>query len=85
LHYLGCAWHNVAVKPIRFTRSARKHRIGKAHVLHVMNTAEPVEDEEGIGWIGPDDRGVELEVYLLERPDVFLVIHAMPTELRRRK
>jgi hypothetical protein len=50
-----------------------------------MNTAEPVEDEEGIGWIGADDRGVEPEVYLLERPDVFLVIHAMPTELRRRK
>lgn len=39
----------------------------------------------GIGWIGPDDRGVELEVYLLERPDVFLAIHVMPTELRRKK
>ncbi len=73
------------MKPIRFTRSARKHRIGKAHALHVMNTAEPVEDREGIGWIGPDDRGVELEIYLLDRPDVFLVIHVMPTEPRRRK
>lgn len=50
-----------------------------------MNTAQPVEDEEGIAWIGPDDRGVELEVYLLERSDVFLVIHVMPTGLRRRK
>ncbi len=85
LHHLTCAWHNVEVKPIRFTRSARKHRIGKAHALHVMNTAEPVNDPEGIGWIGPDDRGVELEIYLLERPDVFLVIHVMPTKLRRRQ
>lgn len=85
LHYPDSAWHDVGVKPIRFTRSARKHRIGKTHALHVMNTSEPVDDEEGIGWIGPDDRGVELEIYLLERPDVFLVIHVMPTELRRRK
>lgn len=73
------------MKLIRFTRSARRHRIGKAHALHVMNTAEPIEDEDGIGWIGPDDRGVELEVYLLERPDVFLVIHVMPTKLRGKK
>lgn len=70
------------VKPIRFTRSARRHRIGKAHALAVMNTAEPVLDEQGIGWIGADDRGIELEVYLVERPDVFLVIHVMPTALR---
>ncbi|MGH2916600.1 MAG: hypothetical protein ACRDMX_16605, partial [Solirubrobacteraceae bacterium] len=67
------------VKPIRFTRSARGHRIGQAHALHVMNTAEPIDDEDGIGWIGLDDRGVELEIYLLERPDVLLVIHVMPT------
>ncbi|MGH9070475.1 MAG: hypothetical protein ACRDX8_04745 [Acidimicrobiales bacterium] len=73
------------MKPIRFTRSARKHRTRKAHALHVMNTAEAIEDEDGIGWVGPDDRGVELEVYLVERPDVFLVIHVMPTGLRRRK
>lgn len=72
------------MKPLRFTRSARRYRIGKAHALRVINTAEPIEDEDGIGWIGPDDRGVELEVYLLERPDVFLVIHVMPTDLRRK-
>jgi hypothetical protein len=68
-----------------FTRSARRHRVGKAHALHVTNTADPVVDDDGIGWIGPDDRGIELEVYLVERPDLFLVIHVMPTELRRRK
>lgn len=72
------AWHNRRVKPIRFTRSARRHRIGKAHALYVMNTAEPIIEDRGITWIGEDDRGVELTVVLVERPDVFLVIHVMP-------
>lgn len=71
------------VKPIRFAWSARRHRIGRVHALHVMNTAEPVVDDVGVGWIGDDDRGVELEVYLVERPDVFLVIHVIPTAPRR--
>jgi hypothetical protein len=49
-----------------------------------MNTAEPLVADETITWIGPDDRGIELEVVLVEKPDVFLVIHVMPTNLRRR-
>lgn len=73
------------MKKIRFTRSARRHRIGKAHALHVMNTAEPINDPNGITWVGEDDRGVELEIVLVETPDIFLVIHVMPTALRRRK
>ena len=48
-------------------------------------TIRRIKDEDGIGWIEPDDRGVELEVYLLERPDVFLVIHVIPTDLRRKR
>jgi hypothetical protein len=72
------------VKKIRFTRLARRHRIGKAHALHVMNAAEPINDPNGITWVGEDDRGVELEIVLVETPDIFLVIHVMPTALRRR-
>lgn len=43
-----------------------------------MNTAEPIVEDRGITWIGEDDRGVELTVVLVERPDVLLVIHVMP-------
>ena len=50
-----------------------------------MNTAEPINDPNGITWVGEDDRGVELEIVLVETPDIFLVIHVMPTALRRRK
>jgi len=34
-------------------------------------------------WIGPDDRGIELEIVALDLPDEWLVIHVMPTALRR--
>lgn len=34
-------------------------------------------------WIGPDDRGVELEIVALDLPDEIVVIHVMPTEFER--
>lgn len=37
-----------------------------------------------ITWVGPDDRGVVLEVIAFELPDLWLVIHFMPTALRRK-
>lgn len=37
-----------------------------------------------IEWIGSDDRGVELEVIAVELPGLWLVIHVMPTSLRRK-
>lgn len=36
-------------------------------------------------WIGPDDRGIELEIVALDLPDEWLVIHVMPTALRRKR
>jgi hypothetical protein len=33
-------------------------------------------------WVGPDDRGIELEVIAAVLPDMVLVIHVMPTALR---
>lgn len=75
---------------VRFTRSTRKHRIGRAHALHVMNTSEPAitpattDASERRTWIGPDDRDLELEIVAVVEPDYLLVIHVMPTDLRRR-
>ena len=77
---------------IRFTRSARKHRIGVARVRAAMeNAGEPEivpavspETDDRLFWIGMDDRGVELEVVGLIRADgTLLIIHAMPTFYRR--
>ena len=34
-------------------------------------------------WVGPDDRGIVLEVLAVALPDYLLVIHAMPVALRR--
>lgn len=34
-------------------------------------------------WIGTDDRGVELEIVALDLPEEIVVIHVMPTELKR--
>ncbi len=66
----------------------RKHRIGKAHALHVMATVTPervpaTETQDArLAWAGPDDRGVELEVVALALPGVLLVIHVMPVYRR---
>jgi phage gp46-like protein len=78
---------------VRFTRGARKHRVGRAHALHVMTTIEPIHipatqtEDERLVWVGPDDRGVELEIVavLLQDQVLVLVIHVMPTGLRRNR
>jgi hypothetical protein len=75
---------------IRFTRGSRKHRIGRAHAKYVIETIEPrvipatESADERIVWIGPDDRGVELEIVALALPEYWLVIHVMPTQYRAR-
>lgn len=33
-------------------------------------------------WLGDDDRGVELEIIVLDLADAIVVIHVMPTALR---
>lgn len=78
----------------KFTQSARKHRIGRANVLHVMETAEHADASRDDGvvqreWVGDDPRGVELEVLGIFVEDgttgeqILLIIHVMPTALRR--
>ena len=79
------------MKLIRFSRSARKHRIGKSHAWYVMTTApatvgnSPLTGDTTISWIGADDRGVELEVVAIDKPEAFLVVHVMPTHYRTRR
>lgn len=79
---------------IRFTQAARKHRVGRASVRYVMANAAPsatTTDQGNDAWqyIGPDERGRELEVIAVELmspqdcQSYLLVIHVMPTSLRR--
>lgn len=76
----------------RFTQSARKHRLGRAHVLAAMEAAGEPERVPAEGdlddrllWVGGDDRGVVLEVIAVDLPDYLLVIHAMPIAPRRNR
>jgi hypothetical protein len=47
---------------IRWYRSARRHRIGKAHAMHVITSTDPVPvpatdtADARLVWIGQDDR-----------------------------
>lgn len=77
------------MKPIRFTRGSRKHRIGRRSAHHVMamtaatETTDPDTGLVTLSWIGTDDRDRELEIVAIEKPDCFLVIHVMPTHYRK--
>jgi hypothetical protein len=42
------------------------------------------QGEPALLYVGPDDRGVELEVIVVIQPDQLLIIHVMPTALRRK-
>lgn len=81
----------VQVTSLRFARSARKHRIGKASVRHVIATTpaesdiHPVTGETLWTWEGDDERGRELEIVAVEKADALLVIHVMPTHYRRKQ
>ena len=73
---------------VRWAQASRRHRIGRAHARHVMATVQPINTATSSGnqallWVGPDDRGVELEIVAVVLPDLYLVIHVMPTALRR--
>lgn len=57
--------------------------------MHVINSTVPVrvpasaDSDARLVWIGPDDRGIELEIVALDMEDEVVVIHVMPTSLRR--
>ena len=74
---------------VQFTKSARKHRLGTGRVLQVIEGVEPTVQPDARGdrllWIGRDSRGLEIEVVGLMLSDVLLIIHAMPSEFRKRR
>ncbi len=75
---------------MRWAQSSRKHRIGRAHARHVMTTVSPVaaitsSGDQALLWVGADDRGIELEIIAIVLPDIYPVIHVMPTALRSQR
>lgn len=74
-----------------FAKSARKHKIGRAHALFVIEKALPVEYAALVGksprlyWVGQDSRGVELEIIGIQLESQILIIHVMPRNFRRIK
>ena len=82
--------HNIEPAEIRFTQSARKHRIGKRRALFVLESYQPMvvtdpkSGDQNLRWIGIDDRGLELEIIAVVTPKYLLVIHVMPYRFRRK-
>jgi hypothetical protein len=77
------------VKELRV--ATRKHRIGIARIIAVMENADVVKPtmtkrgEPGTFYQGYDNRGREIELIVVEGEDYDLVVHAMPVDYRRRK
>ncbi len=72
-----------------FTQASRKHRIAKGRAIEVMASTDPVEGVRCTGdpiltWIGPDSRGLILEIVGIVVPDrdtgedILLILHVMP-------
>lgn len=87
-----CVAHNMELSQwpeIRFTQSARKHRIGRSSARYVMAHYKALEVlHDGIlklEWVGKDERGRELEIIAIHIGDVLLVKHVMPRRYRNRK
>jgi hypothetical protein len=75
-------YDTVDVQQVRVIRSARKHRIGNAHILAAMiNAGEPTVEGDTLVYVGTDDRGVELRIVAVpnDKGDGLAVIHCMPT------
>lgn len=69
---------------IRFTKSARKHRVGRARAVYVVEHAYAVvrqtgpDQSEVLMFLGDDDMGRALEVGAVEvSEDLLVVIHVM--------
>ena len=82
--------HNLFTR-IKFLKSARKHRIGKADARYVIEMYEPIASEQTeeltikYKWIGEDTKGRELEIAAEYFDDFLIVFHVMPTIYRRKR
>ncbi|MDO5082894.1 MAG: hypothetical protein Q4D89_05780 [Arachnia propionica] len=74
-------------------KQARRHKVGKAHMMHVISNCPPREStritgETELSWVGIDDRGLELHIVAVVTTDdrtaeeILLVIHCFPTVLK---
>jgi hypothetical protein len=83
---------------LRFTQAARRHRIGRAHAIYVIDRYDPTltstpRGDAALEWYGEDSTGRELHVVVVivqPREDPLdpllgLVVHVMPTALRKRR
>ena len=72
-----------------FGRSARRHKIGKAHALAALAKAgEPFAVDGQLHWFSSDDRGVELHIIgkpAVEDPDLVVIYHVFPMNLKETK
>ncbi len=83
---------NKPQRRLRWTQSARRHRIGRGSARYAIDRTEPtctrtVGGAQAWLWIGADERGRELEIIAVEveaDDDVPypLVFHVMPTQFR---
>jgi hypothetical protein len=46
-------------------------------------TSDADTAETTLSWVADDERGRELEIVAIEKPDSYLVIHVMPTHCRK--
>jgi len=77
------------VKPIRFTRGSRKHRVGKKSAYHVIAmtaatiTIDPDTGETTLSWVADDERGREPRDRGDRETRLLPHVHVMPTHYRR--
>jgi len=74
----------------KFTRSSRRHKIGRAHTLAALADAGTpgVMDNGDLEWTGRDDRGIELHIVAFideDDPDLAVIKHVFPTALKEKK
>ena len=73
---------------IRYSKSARKHRIGRASADYVIrhNSPNAIQPEPlKLLWVGFDERKRELEIIAVLEEHELIIIHVMPTIYRRGK
>jgi len=73
---------------IRYSLSARKHRIGKSSADYVLRHYQPrpIQTEPlKLLWVGLDERDRELEIVAVLENKELVIIHVMPTIYRRGK
>ena len=81
---------------LRFTQRGRRHKISATHAVYLAEhySPTPCESPQGncaLWWEGEDETGRKLEMMVLPtvlsgdplRPKEGLIVHLMPTALRR--